>query len=85
MDNQHRKIRGYRELDEVEIDLMNDIKELGTNLDRMIARLNQIEQPAIDRGDSDAKEAARWRAIARTLLQLGLMCLTRSVAKPKFF
>lgn len=29
MENQHRKIRGYRELSEAEIALMNKIKELG--------------------------------------------------------
>lgn len=29
MDNQHRKISGYRELTQAEIDLMNKIKALG--------------------------------------------------------
>lgn len=29
MENQHRRISGYRELSQVEIDLMNKIKQLG--------------------------------------------------------
>ena len=29
MENQHRKIKGYRELTQVEIDLMNEIKVEG--------------------------------------------------------
>jgi hypothetical protein len=29
MDNQHKKIAGYRDLDQAEIDLMNEIKEHG--------------------------------------------------------
>lgn len=33
MDNQHRKISGYRELNQDEIDLMNEIKAFGPELD----------------------------------------------------
>ena len=32
MENQHRKIKGYRELSQEEIDLMNRIKAVGTEL-----------------------------------------------------
>jgi len=32
MDNQHRKIKGYRELTQQEVDLMNRIKEKGSEL-----------------------------------------------------
>lgn len=41
MDNQHRKIAGYRELNQNEIDLMNKVKEKGpelTALTRSIAK-----------------------------------------------
>lgn len=44
MDNQHKKIKGYRELNQAEIDLMNEIKEAGEKLlslhDQLVARLN---------------------------------------------
>jgi hypothetical protein len=33
MDNQHRQIKGYRELDSQEIYLMNKVKSLGAELD----------------------------------------------------
>ena len=36
MENQHRKITGYRELDQVEIDLMNKIKALGPQIEAVI-------------------------------------------------
>ena len=32
MENQHRQIKGYRELTQVEIDLMNEIKTKGAEL-----------------------------------------------------
>lgn len=32
MDNQHKKIKGYRDLSQEEIDLMNRIKEKGQEL-----------------------------------------------------
>lgn len=91
MDNQHRKIKGYRELSQVEIDLMNRIKEKGVELAVLITdiRAHHIVQR---QGAQDAEadrlnetEPDRWRNIGRTKLQEGLMALTRSVAQPGFF
>lgn len=73
MDNQHRKIKGYRELNQDEVDLMNKIKEQGVALDTLCEELKQIGADG------------RWLAIGRTELQQGVMALTRSVAKPDFF
>lgn len=74
MDNQHRKIKGYRELDQTEIDLMNKIKAKGAELGELVDELKSAESTN-----------KRWVAIAATDLQTGLMALTRSVAKPTFF
>ena len=41
MDNQHRKIKGYRELSQDEIDLMNRIKEQGPVLEQLVKDINQ--------------------------------------------
>lgn len=72
MDNQHRKISGYRELSQEEIDLMNRIKakgaellELHCELTSMLGRqyLDKIE--ASTSGDSAAEDQAelkRFRA-----------------------
>lgn len=73
MDNQHRKIKGYRELDQDEIDLMNEIKELGPQLESIV---NKLRVSSADQ---------RWVSVGQTDLQTGLMALTRSVAKPDFF
>lgn len=74
MENQHRKIAGYRELSQTEIDLMNDIKAAGKDLGALVATLKQI--PDIDQ---------RWVSIGATDLQTGLMALTRAVARPTSF
>lgn len=75
MDNQHRKITGYRELSEEEISLMNEIKNtVGSQLEDLVNRLNAME-------NTDK----RWVAIGKTDLQTGLMALVRSIAKPTSF
>lgn len=74
MDNQHRKIEGYRELTQSDIDTMNQIKNTGKLIGGLIEDLER-------QGDLDP----RWLAIGKTDLQKGLMALTRAVAKPGFF
>ena len=72
--NQHRRIKGYRELTEDEIALMNDIKETGETLEALVSRSRATED--IDQ---------RWVSISATDLQTGLMALTRAVARPTSF
>lgn len=74
MENQHRKIKGYRELDEREIALMNQIKEQGRVLGELVDELRATD--GLDQ---------RWVSIGATDLQTGLMALTRAVAKPEVF
>ena len=85
MDNQHRQIKGYRELSQAEIDLMNKIKTKGAELGELVQELEaNIEQANKEHGIADA-EPRRWVSIGKTHLQQGLMALTRSVAQPTFF
>ena len=74
MGNQHRQIKGYRELTQNEIDKMNIIKEMGVKLGELTKSLQ-----------SDTELDQRWVNIGITDLQKGMMALTRSVAKPDFF
>ncbi|HCA36852.1 MAG: hypothetical protein CMM07_17690 [Rhodopirellula sp.] len=91
MDNQHRKISGYRDLKQEEIDLMNEIKAFGPKLDELVGKVRAyLEEanrylPDEVRGPFDAAEPLRWVAIGKTDLQTGLMALTRSIAQPTFF
>lgn len=89
VDNQHKKIKGYRDLTQAEIDQINDIKAMGCQLDQLIGECRALDVAEGKNGDREhderLDEASRWRAIARTHLQQGLMALTRSVAKPEFF
>lgn len=91
MENQHRKITGYRDLSQEEIDLINEIKAAGERLDALCTRVSEhvIKQPA----GSDEAVAARhriaqpwyWATEGRTELQRGVMFLTRAVAQPTSF
>lgn len=74
MENQHRKISGYRELTEHEIALMNQIKKHGEALGALVEQLRTTT--GLDQ---------RWVSIGATDLQKGLMALTRGVAQPTTF
>lgn len=74
MENQHKQIKGYRELTQQEIDLMNEIKTKGAELGALVEKLRA--QEGLDQ---------RWISIGATDLQRGLMALTRGVAQPTFF
>ena len=74
MDNQHRQIKGYRELSQDEIEVMNEIKAKGAELGALVAKLRAAE--GVD---------LRWVNIGATDFQTGLMALTRAVAQPTFF
>ena len=83
MENQHRQIKGYRELSQSEIDLMNEIKvkaaELGDLCEKVDGTNEQLPEE-VERND-----CFRWSSIAKTHFQQGAMALTRAVAKPNFF
>lgn len=70
----HRQIKGYCELSQVEIDLMNEIKAKGKEIGDLVYKL---------RGEECLDQ--RWVSIGATDFQTGLVALTRSVAKPTFF
>lgn len=53
MENQHRKIKGYRELDETEISYMNMAKEKANEVGNLVTSIKAI--PGVDQ---------RWAAIA---------------------
>jgi hypothetical protein len=74
MDNQHKQIKGYRDLSQSEINKMNAIKDIAAKVGNIIDALH--DDPEIDQ---------RWLAIAKTDLQKGFMAAVRSVAKPDSF
>ncbi len=74
MENQHRKIEGYRELDESTIANMNSVKEVGLAIKSITDHLATLE--SVDK---------RWLDIGVMDLQKGLMSVVRSIAKPGGF
>lgn len=83
MDNQHKLIKGYRDLTQGEIDIMNKIKAKAEEVGEL---LNSISWGNPSGGEPEAGFAdPRWYAIAKTDLQTGFMALVRSIAKPTTF
>ena len=74
MDNQHKKIKGYRDLSEEEIALMNEAKELAEQVGVLVNKI--MDTPQVD---------LRWTAIGKTDLQKGFMSLIRGIAQPTTF
>jgi hypothetical protein len=74
MENQHRLIKGYRDLTPEEIGLMNDIKAKAEEVGALVERVAQL-----------AETDKRWVAVGKTDLQKGFMALTRAVARPETF
>lgn len=74
MDNQHKHIKGYRDLTAEEIALMNEIKAQGEQLGALVEKL---------RATSELDQ--RWVSIGATDLQTGIMALVHGVAQPTKF
>lgn len=72
--DQHKLIKGYRELSQAEIDAMNAVKAEGARLGILIEELR--DNPDLDQ---------RWVDIAETHLQQGCMAAVRSIAQPTSF
>lgn len=74
MQNQHKKIKGYRDLTQSEIDLMNEGKELAEKVGAYVGKLQK--QDGLDQ---------RFIATGKTDLQKGFMCVVRGIAQPETF
>ena len=74
MDNQHKKISGYCDLSQAEIDAMNAVKAEASRVGILIEELEQND-----------KLDQRWVSIAKEDLQTGFMAAVRSIAQPTTF
>ena len=101
MDNQHKQIKGYRDLSQEEINLMNKIKALAEQVGELVEELTEKAEretseahAEIEDWDDDREQvysylaengALGWVRSAKKDLQLGFMQLVRAVAKPQSF
>ena len=74
MKDQHEKIKGYRDLTQEEIDLMNEVKVKGAKLGELIEKLRGLPTNDI-----------KWIEVGELQLKQGLMAVTRAITKPDFF
>ena len=73
VDNQHRKIRGYRELTDDELAAMNVVKANEAKIKAMIDGLAE---------DCTHADAERWLEMARDHLETGFMYAVKAIARP---
>lgn len=96
MKEQHTLIKGYRDLSQREIDLMNRIKAFGPELEKLCMDLQAYHDEQMQEAElyrdlgveyKRLMHAAPyvWRIEGQTYLQKGLMFLIRSVAQPTSF
>ena len=97
MKDQHTKIKGYRDLSQLEIDLMNEIKSKGEDLSNLIEKVQtlrdeqftKLQDLEIDRidgiGQSEIADSQEALDNAQYNLKTGIMWLVRSVALPQSF
>jgi L-ribulose-5-phosphate 3-epimerase UlaE len=90
MDNQHKQIKGYRDLSQEEIDLMNKIKALAEQVGELVDELQlkteeEYFRDDVEDTDTTYIDAMKWVADGKKDLQLGFMQLIRAVAKPTTF
>lgn len=88
MDNQHQKIKGYRDLSQEEIDLMNKIKAHGEETKKLLLELESYrvyEDEPENISQKQQMESLRCLYQAKTDLQTGMMWLVRAVALPDSF
>ena len=74
MDNQHKLIKGYRDLSEGEIKAMNAVKSEAERIGLLVEEL-----------EANTDLDAHWVSIAKDHLQQGFMAAVRSIAKPTTF
>ena len=99
MENQHQKIKGYRDLSNEEIYLMNEIKEHGEKLGKLIDKLRKYGNAQHIEAKNHGVETEdwaentrlcqakplRWVSLGEDHLQQGLMALTRAVGQQTTF
>lgn len=74
MENQHKHIKGYRDLSAEEIALMNEAKAKAEEVGALVEKI--AATPGVD---------PRWVATGKTDLQKGFMSLIRGIAQPTSF
>lgn len=72
MDNQHKKITGYRDLSQAEIDAMNGVKDLEAQWNGLVDLLRSLD--GVDQ---------RQVSIAATVGEEAFMRAVRAVAQPE--
>lgn len=72
MENQHKLIKGYRDLSQEEINAMNELKESQAQILNLLENISKAFEPD-----------GRWLAIGKTHIEQGFMAAIRAVAKPE--
>lgn len=90
-----KRLKGYRDLTQTEVDMMNEIKAFGPQLDALYKKINEHltdqrisgarSETDDERDRMNQAEPEKWLELGKADLQQGLMKMTRSIAQPSFF
>lgn len=89
MENQHRKIKGYRELNQNEIDLMNKAKNLESQCLALYDEIGNQLRLQHEIGNQESVErlhdsrATVWLESGRGGIEAGFMFFIRAIAQPQ--
>lgn len=98
MDNQHKLIKGYRDLSQAEIDLMNEVKAKAEEVEALVIKVRdhlvsqsdnawEVEECVLTEEQRRVTTANpfSWHMRATENFQDGFMKLVRSIAQPTTF
>ena len=89
-----KEIRCYHDLNQNEIDLINEVKALGSEIEKLHSKVQSYldcqHLSALDGDDAETRrlgraDPSRFAALAKTDFQTALMYLTRAIAQPENF
>lgn len=84
MKDQHTLIKGYRDLTQEEIDLINEIKQKGEELRQLVEKVREAvkDVPTVERHYDNPIAWVDW---AEANYRSAQMCMVRAVARPGGF
>ena len=82
MDNQHREISGYRELEQEDIDLINEVKALSTECGKLIGKLEKVKDNWQNTYSGESEQANTAVEIVESPIRRSSLSYTNATANP---
>lgn len=84
MDNQHKLIKNYKDLDQTTIDLINKVKGMGEEINQLVLEIDKHISPALNIKTAPG-DPLYWLCEGKREAQKAMMFLVRAIAQPPGF